>query len=40
MLDHALANTKNFDKSSFFLFSMIPESFYVASDKMVTRPTP
>ena len=39
MPDHALATTTNF-KIIIFLFSMFPQLFYFALDRMLTHPTP
>ena len=40
MPGRALATTKNFEKSSFFLFSMFPQSMFVAWNGMLTHRTP
>ena len=40
MPDRALETTKNFDKNIIFLFSMLPQLFSFALDRMVTHSTP
>ena len=40
MPDHALATKKKLQKIVISLFSMFPQSYFVAWDRMVTHPIP